>query len=72
MTLTFNIEAWFKVTARPLPKSPLWLKQLGQGKRIYRLDKDFTCKSAMTLSFDQESWFKIIEFSWTLLNFTEP
>lgn len=38
MTLTFDVETWFKLIAQPLPKDTLYVKykaRLDQGERRY-------------------------------------
>lgn len=50
MTLTFDLETVFKVTAHLLTKSTLYvnISHIGQGEKNYGSDKDFTHKYPMT------------------------
>lgn len=35
------------------------MKQIGKGERIYDLDEDISHNTAMTLTLDPETWFKV-------------
>lgn len=38
------------------------MSRLEQGERIYDLDKDFSHNSAMSLSLDLETWYKVTAY----------
>lgn len=56
MTMTFNAETFFKITAHLLTIGTLWVRsEQDWAKDIYGLDKDFTHRSSLTLTLDLET-----------------
>lgn len=56
MTMTFNAETFFKITAHLLTIGTLWVRSVQkQAEDKYGLDKDFTHRSSLTLTLDLET-----------------
>lgn len=57
LTLTFNLETWFKVKTHPLPYSTIWVKYWYMPDNA--TGSEHKLRTKITFDFDLDIWFKV-------------